>query len=341
MPHAIINTKLEWNSRTPSYVIRDLASDPRVARLADFDSIKQPVALIVGEHDLVTPREGTVAVYKSMSKAKGRVHGPYIIPDAAHSVFAEKNELVNALITAFVQKKCKLEVGVGALPSGKLRNFNNKPKWALKNYSKWKATLPIGTMIGDGICGCKVLRQDDPTHSPDTFNQNSPNIGLVIDVSRETPPYIMAELAACKYVKVATASKICPTPENVAEFIGVILKFREDEANRGKDVAVHCHYGFNRTGFMVASYVILVVKKKRMFAGWVFFLISFGSPHVLRAHMGVCDASHVWRAKRYRIDRLGVGLLNGSVRYLIECLGFSVGGAVEASNNNSNNNAAG
>ena len=57
---------------------------------------------------------------------------------------------------------------------GDLQNFATRPKWALKNYSKWKATLEVGTMIATkppfgGICGCKVLRQDDTDHSPEVF----------------------------------------------------------------------------------------------------------------------------------------------------------------------------
>ena len=46
---------------------------------------------------------------------------------------------------------------------------------------------------------------------------------------------------------------------------------------------------------------LLMAKRAVIFFGWVFFLISLGSPHVLGAHMG--GASYVRRAKRNRIDR--------------------------------------
>ena len=257
----IKSKQLEWNTKTPSHVIKGLLGGMRLAMLEDYNGIKQPTALIVGDQDLVTPSQITVSIYKSRTRAGGKTHGPYVIPEAAHSVFAEKNELVNALITSFIQKKCKLEVGVPVhTASSKLKNFNNKPKWALKNYSKWKATLPIGAVIGaregnGGICGCKVLRQDDAHHSPYTFGQANSNIGIIIDVSRETPPYITS-LPSCQYVKLATASKIVPSRENVDDFISVVREFQQDEANKGKHVAVHCHYGFNRTGFLISSYLI-------------------------------------------------------------------------------------
>lgn len=48
-----------------------------------------------------------------------------------------------------------------------------------------------------------------------------------------------------------------PTPDEVTAFIKLVDSIRE---SRGYDdnsiIACHCHYGFNRTGFFVCSYLI-------------------------------------------------------------------------------------
>jgi hypothetical protein len=78
-------------------------------------------------------------------------------------------------------------------------------KWALKNYTKWKATVDVGELITTAstpagqaavgrLCGMKVLRQDDPDHSPDVFETKRSNVGLIVDVSCETPPYVVLSL---------------------------------------------------------------------------------------------------------------------------------------------------
>ena len=90
-----------------------------------------------------------------------------------------------------------------------------------------------------GICGCKVLRQDDTDHSPEVFETKRPNVGVIVDVSRETPPYITA-FKRCLYVKLPTVAKLVPTKENVAEFRAALDKFWAVDGNRSKDIAVHC-----------------------------------------------------------------------------------------------------
>jgi protein-tyrosine phosphatase len=65
------------------------------------------------------------------------------------------------------------------------------------------------------------------------------------------------DFQSCQYRKVSTVAKLVPSPENVAEFKAIVLDFwGESPANRAKDIAVHCHYGFNRTGFLIASVLI-------------------------------------------------------------------------------------
>eukprot|EP00039_Didymoeca_costata_P020469 m.341347 g.341347 ORF g.341347 m.341347 type:complete len:531 (+) comp20046_c0_seq1:189-1781(+) len=248
---------LKWSGDTASSVVQALLAGIRFASLEDYAKINKPVALIVGKGDLITPTHDTESIYNVLNRA----HGPYLIEDAGHIVMAEKNELVNALVTAFLQKKCDIQELRLELPDVPLHNFNSKPKWALKNYAKWKATQPFGDIMHTksqkgGICGCKVLRQDDLDHAPDTFAKNRPNIGLIIDISRETPPYVPSDLGTCTYSKYPTPSKLIPTVEEVEGFIAIVKKFWSNPDNTSRDVAVHCHYGFNRTGFLIVCYLV-------------------------------------------------------------------------------------
>ena len=179
-------------SQTPSFVMKHTAAGARAATESDYRGVFQTTALIVGEHDTITPKEDTVQMYvlpslpicvfvyasncgtlnrgmegycttawlpalvaamlafpvhthtrtrihtrthahahpPTLTHTRARTHihvilldviflqryhcmpkahGPYIIPSAAHAVFAEKNELVNALMTSFLVKKCGIK----------------------------------------------------------------------------------------------------------------------------------------------------------------------------------------------------------------------------------------
>ena len=147
-------------------------------------------------------------------------HGPYVLPRCGHAVMAERPELLNALVAQFL-RKC----GVRVRPPAQARDAEPDEaaaKWGVKNYAKWLATPGVGAAIpcapgggggggGGGLRGCKVLREDDDTHSPETLAALFPSIGLVIDISREAPPYLDTSLRHCRYAKLPTVSKVCPT----------------------------------------------------------------------------------------------------------------------------------
>ena len=61
------------------------------------------------------------------------------------------------------------------------------------------------------------------------------------------------------YHKLPTAAKIPPTEEDVVAFIALVKKCLEASRVQGYDdaeICVHCHYGFNRTGFVICCWLI-------------------------------------------------------------------------------------
>lgn len=102
----------------------------------------------------------------------------------------------------------------------------------------------------------KVMRQTDTNHCPSALLAKYPEIRFIIDISNDTPPYRSSDFehSRIEYIKFKTVSKIPPTREEVSRFneIAASCWGKNPEAQ----IAVHCHYGFNRTGFFICCYMI-------------------------------------------------------------------------------------
>ena len=82
-------------------------------------------------------------------------------------------------------------------------------------------------------------------------------IGLWIDLCNTSRWYDKrnVEQNECKYVKVnCKGHGEAPTQEQVNTFVGICRKFAQQ--NPLEIIAVHCTHGFNRTGFLISSYLI-------------------------------------------------------------------------------------
>ena len=150
-----------------------------------------------------------------------------------------------------------------------LQYLSTEGKWDVKNLVKWQAVKPVSESIGGIFRAMKTLREIDDTHSPSIFVSHwRDKIKAVIDISHESPVYDPKGLenGGIEYHKFPTVSKIPPTVEEVKDFICLVDRLRGikhgestsptcgDEDRRL--IGVHCHYGFNRTGFFICSYLI-------------------------------------------------------------------------------------
>lgn len=148
-----------------------------------------------------------------------------------------------------------------------LQFLSTAGKWDVKNLAKWQAVNPVSEPIAGIFRAMKTLREVDETHCPEVFvKQWGPQIKDIIDISHESPVYDPRGLenGGTHYHKLPTVSKIPPTNGEVKEFIVLVDRLREEEKVRAVEenwgnefyIGVHCHYGFNRTGFFIVCYLV-------------------------------------------------------------------------------------
>ncbi|KAI5304270.1 hypothetical protein KEM56_006676 [Ascosphaera pollenicola] len=188
----------------------------------------------------------------------------FIFPaPASHALLYDRNtyRTLSGLIQNFLPKYVDHRLSLG----WQLQSLTTSGKWDVKNLQKWKAVEPVSSPIGDTFYAMKTLREVDEDHNPAKFAETwREKIYAVIDISYESPVYDPAQLEkrGIHYIKFPTVSKIPPTKAEVQDFIALVNRLREEtaalpsESERNRKVAVHCHYGYNRTGFFLASYLI-------------------------------------------------------------------------------------
>ncbi len=143
-----------------------------------------------------------------------------------------------------------------------LQHLSTEGKWDVKNLVKWQTVRPVSEPIAGIFRAMKTLREVDESHSPEVFVRDwKGKIKAVIDISHESPVYDPKGLddRGIEYHKFPTVSKIPPTPEEVGSFNELVDQMRWKPPPPGAEqalIGVHCHYGFNRTGFFICCYLI-------------------------------------------------------------------------------------
>lgn len=262
------------DSKTPRSIddIRDehFQNDKRAARsgneAGDDDAVD----------DLTTPNEMPADV-PEQSRNPQKTVLTKIMPGATHTVlYAPRTaRAVSGLIADFLS--CHV---TGRLSlAWQLQYLSREGKWDVKNLNKWRSVTPVSEPIGPSgkpiFRGMKTLREADDVHCPRVFVENwgPPQMLHVVDISKDQPVYDPRglERAGIHYHKLPTVSKVPPPPEEVKAFIDLIDRLRsslagevpgqngDDAGSQGRPtglIGVHCHYGFNRTGFLIVCYLV-------------------------------------------------------------------------------------
>lgn len=248
--------QLRWNLQVNIYAWMRTVYNLRTPTRQEWHDLDLPVYMIGAEDDQITS-PANIEVIRSWLGPKSSDIEHTIIHDAGHACIIEKPEVICGLISDFISKSVDVKLSLGwqlAFLASKM------DKWSLKNEDKWRRVQSVsGRLEGTFFRGMKTLRQDDEQHSPARLEEQYPDITDVIDISREAPPYDPTTFKRIRYHKFPTVSKLPPTREEVKAFIDLV----DNEilaAHKGDEketvVAVHCHYGFNRTGFFLCCYMI-------------------------------------------------------------------------------------
>lgn len=194
------------------------------------------------------------------SNKKRQVLKTTILPTpASHALLYDPStyRTLSGLIQTFLYDHVDSRLSLG----WQLQHLSTEGKWDVKNLVKWQAILPVSEPIAGIFRAMKTLREVDQSHSPEAFVRDwKGKIKAVIDISHESPVYDPKGLdeGGIRYHKHPTVSKIPPTAKEVREFIKLVDGIRADSTS-GSDatlIGVHCHYGFNRTGFFICSYLV-------------------------------------------------------------------------------------
>jgi pimeloyl-ACP methyl ester carboxylesterase/protein-tyrosine phosphatase len=142
-----------------------------------------------------------------------------------------------------------------------LQYLSTEGKWDVKNLEKWSAVRPVSAPIADTFRAMKTLREVDERHCPRVVSLEwKGKIAAVVDISHDQPVYDPRGLqeGGIEYFKFPTVSKQPPLRDEVRAFIELVERIQAHCRDEGKPglVGVHCHYGFNRTGFFLVCYMV-------------------------------------------------------------------------------------
>ena len=188
----------------------------------------------------------------------------------AHTTYRLVSALIESFLATHVSEKLDFAY--------QLRLLTTAGKWDVKNLQKWKAVLPVSGPINtklpygssNGLFrALKTMREQDDEHNPTLFLERwASKVYAVVDISHDAPVYNAKTLdkGGIEYHKYATVSKTPPSALEVQDFCSLVDKLvternakaddQHSEVQPRKSIAVHCHYGYNRTGFFICSYLI-------------------------------------------------------------------------------------
>lgn len=218
------------------------------------------------------------------------------INNVGHSLLLSKPEFISGKILNHLESKFPERLHLSPLWVLKVKAQISGDKWGMKNKLKWLQLNPISGNItryikdGSGndvldvapLLGMKTLRQGDWSHSPSTVElhfyetysadeisdeteegsvvHNSKLTGTlvaIVDISADIPPYNTLKFKHIQYYKCATVSKVVPDSGAIRRFTRLIDDILAGQENVDNPlIGVHCHYGFNRTGFLICCYLI-------------------------------------------------------------------------------------
>ncbi|TVY78575.1 mRNA-capping enzyme, partial [Lachnellula suecica] len=244
---APVDTSIGTSKQEPTKTLKSIKKE-------DFSGSKPDT-----EEDLLedpsTPNDEFSIIPPQPSKPKKVLKTSILPSPASHALLYQPApvRILAGLISDFLSTQVSPRLSLG----WQLQYLSDAGKWDVKNLAKWQAVKPVSEPIDGVFRAMKTLREVDPSHSPEVFVKEwGSQITDIVDISHDSPVYdpMGLEKGGIRYHKFPTVSKIPPTKDEVASFITLIDRIRGEQKKPGL-IGVHCHYGFNRTGFFVVCYL--------------------------------------------------------------------------------------
>ncbi|RLV94348.1 Lipid droplet hydrolase 1 [Spathaspora sp. JA1] len=286
--------QLRWNMDVDSSIVLRYSKGFQHATTSDLATaisqfnddptdkhVYEKTLLLAGSSDKITPVKNIYKLDEFLTQAffERKVSSTIEIKGVGHSLLLSKPEFISGMILNHIESRFPQRLNLSPAWVLKVKAKISGDKWGLKNELKWSLLKPIsanitrknGTELAP-LLGMKTLREGDSNHSPvileglfygkDCHNsQDIPrgNLIAIIDISADIPPYSPKSFNIIKYYKCATVSKVAPDQSAIRRFIQLVDDILSDNKVEQPLIAVHCHYGFNRTGFLVCCYLIEVL----------------------------------------------------------------------------------
>jgi len=254
---ALVDTSIEGASK-PS------ESDISSMNIVDFSEPDDSTTEEAHE-DPSTPNEELSEVPPQPIKPKKILKTTILPAPASHALLYMPATVrtLAGLISDFLCSQVSPRLSLG----WQLQFLSTAGKWDVKNLAKWQAVAPVSDPIAGVFRALKTLREVDELHCPERFVQDwGSQIKDIVDISHENPVYDPRglETGGIRYHKFPTVSKIPPTGEEVTAFISLIDRLRDEQRLKAEKeewgnehyIGVHCHYGFNRTGYFIVCYLV-------------------------------------------------------------------------------------
>lgn len=240
--------------------------------------VYEKTVLLGGLEDHVTPVQVISDIHSFLlDYYQRKVSNVTEVKNAGHSLLLVKPEFISGIVLNHLELKFPERLHLSPAWVLKLKADISGDKWGLKNELKWLQTQSVSYNITrhDGkdvapLLGMKTLREGDESHSPlkieakfyGPVKASQDGVAIVgdliaiVDISADIPPYSPKTLTHIQYYKCATVSKVVPDHTAIRRFILLIDDILGESTAENPMIAVHCHYGFNRTGFLICCYLV-------------------------------------------------------------------------------------
>jgi pimeloyl-ACP methyl ester carboxylesterase/protein-tyrosine phosphatase len=246
-----------------------LQAERQIDTLREEDFVKamkhNPDIIEDAHEDPSTPNDGLSMIPPQPARPKKVLKTTILPAPASHALLYQPTtvRILAGLISDFLCSQVSPRLSLG----WQLQFLSTSGKWDVKNLEKWKKVAPVSEPIADVFRAMKTLREVDEIHCPEVFVQDwGSQIKDIVDISHESPVYDPRglEKGGTQYHKFPTVSKIPPTGDEVDSFIALIDRLRVEQKRRAEKencsekwyIGVHCHYGFNRTGYFIVCYLV-------------------------------------------------------------------------------------